>query len=227
MEGWGWQSVHQPDTRFPTVLERWKGSIASGEPFDMVFPLKGADGQFRPFLTRVNPLRNADGRILYWFGTNTDISEIKQMEAAPGPVSRRFRRLMEQAPFSIQVLRPGRGTLRVNRAWESCGASALGQIADYNILDDPQLEAKGVSPYLRRAFGGEPVEIPAIQYDPNQTIPDRTRHQDPLRWVSAVAYPLKDNAGRVREVVLVDQDITDASGPRRRCGRSRPASPPS
>ena len=56
MEGWGWQSVHDPDV-LPKVVDRWQGSIASGEPFDMVFPLRGSDGQYRPFLTRVNPLQ--------------------------------------------------------------------------------------------------------------------------------------------------------------------------
>ena len=81
MEGWGWQSVHDPDV-LPKVLERWKASLASGEPFDMVFPLKGADNLFRPFLTRVNPLRDEAGRVLYWFGTNTDISEQKRAEDA-------------------------------------------------------------------------------------------------------------------------------------------------
>jgi hypothetical protein len=63
MEGWGWQSVHDPVV-LPKVLERWKGCIASGEPFDMVFPLKGADDQFRPFLTRVNRLRDEVRAIL-------------------------------------------------------------------------------------------------------------------------------------------------------------------
>ena len=81
MEGWGWQSVHNPEV-LPKVLERWRGSIASGEPFDMVFPLKGADGQFRPFLTRVNPLRDQDDRVLFWFGTNTDVSEQQQAAEA-------------------------------------------------------------------------------------------------------------------------------------------------
>jgi PAS domain S-box-containing protein len=55
MEGWGWQSVHDPE-ELPQVLERWKASIATGLPFDMVFPLRGADGQFRPFLTPHNAL---------------------------------------------------------------------------------------------------------------------------------------------------------------------------
>jgi PAS domain S-box-containing protein len=74
MRGWGWQSVHDPAV-LPSVLERWQAAIASGEPFEMVFPLRGADGGFRPFLTRVQPLKNAQGRVLRWFGTNTDISE--------------------------------------------------------------------------------------------------------------------------------------------------------
>lgn len=76
MAGWGWQSVHDPAV-LPTVLALWQTSINTGEPFDMVFPLKSALGEYRSFLTRVNPLRNPDGRILYWFGTNTDIHEQK------------------------------------------------------------------------------------------------------------------------------------------------------
>jgi PAS domain S-box-containing protein len=81
MEGWGWQTVHDPQA-LPRVMERWKVSLASGEPFDMVFPLRGADGQFRPFLTRINPLRDETGPVLYWFGTNTDISAQQRAEDA-------------------------------------------------------------------------------------------------------------------------------------------------
>jgi PAS domain S-box-containing protein len=79
MAGWGWQSVHDPD-ELPKVLERWKASIAASEPFDMVFPLKGKDGVFRPFLTRIEPVKNAEGRVARWFGTNTDITEAKRTE---------------------------------------------------------------------------------------------------------------------------------------------------
>jgi PAS domain S-box-containing protein len=81
MEGWGWQSVHDPDV-LPAVLARWKESIASGQPFDMEFPLRGADGEFRPFLTRVMPLRDAAGRVTQWFGTNTDMTERNRAEEA-------------------------------------------------------------------------------------------------------------------------------------------------
>ncbi len=80
MEGWGWQSVHHPDA-LPEVLERWKNSIATGEPFEMVFPLRGADGVFRPFLTRVRPWRDSKGNICRWFGSNTEITVQQQVAA--------------------------------------------------------------------------------------------------------------------------------------------------
>ncbi|MCL5281306.1 MAG: PAS domain S-box protein [Planctomycetes bacterium] len=79
MEGWGWQSVHDPQ-QLPGVLERWKSSIATGQPFDMIFPLRGADGIFRPFLTRVMPLKDDQGRVQQWFGTNTDVSQQRKAQ---------------------------------------------------------------------------------------------------------------------------------------------------
>ena len=81
MEGWGWQSVHDP-VLLPEVLERWTFSIATGEPFEMTFPMRGADGLFRPFLTRVQPLRDAAGEVVRWFGVNTDVSKQRAVEDA-------------------------------------------------------------------------------------------------------------------------------------------------
>lgn len=79
MEGWGWQSVHHPE-HLPRVMERWTASIASGEPFDMTFPLRGSDGAYRPFLTRVQPVADASGSVVRWFGVNIDISDQAAVE---------------------------------------------------------------------------------------------------------------------------------------------------
>ncbi len=79
MEGWGWQSVHDPNV-LGSVMERWTNAIATGEMFEMVFPLRGADGLFRPFLTRVQPVRDEAGAVAGWFGTNTDISHQRDAE---------------------------------------------------------------------------------------------------------------------------------------------------
>ena len=72
MEGWGWESVHDPSV-LASAKAGWQHSIATGTPFEMVFPLRGADGEYRRFLTRVNPVRDSQGRVVHWFGTNTDV----------------------------------------------------------------------------------------------------------------------------------------------------------
>jgi PAS domain S-box-containing protein len=79
VEGWGWERVLDPEV-LPKVLEQWRHSLATGTPFDMVFPLKGKDGVFRQFLTRIMPVKDAEGRVAQWFGTNTDVSKAKRAE---------------------------------------------------------------------------------------------------------------------------------------------------
>lgn len=87
MEGWGWQSVHDPET-LPSVLARWRASIGTGEPFEMTFPLRGADGEFRPFLTRIVPARDAEGHVVRWFGINTNIEPERRLRHAAEEANR-------------------------------------------------------------------------------------------------------------------------------------------
>ena len=94
MDGWGWQSVHDPEA-LPKILEQWKASLATGEPFEMVFPLRGADGRFRRFLTRGHPMKDSLGRVVQWFGTNTDVDELKRTEEALKESEQRHRLLAE------------------------------------------------------------------------------------------------------------------------------------
>ncbi len=93
IEGWGWQKVHDPAV-LPSVLAKWKIAIESGEPFEMVFPLRSADGTFRSFLTRVEPVKDNRGYAVRWFGTNTDITQQQKTE---GDLRRMNRELEEFA----------------------------------------------------------------------------------------------------------------------------------
>jgi len=121
----------------------------------------------------------------------------------------RFLAIVEQSPFSIQIMSPDGYTIQVNKAWEELWGVTLEQIKDYNILEDRQLIKNGVMPYIERGFAGEYSEIPSIQYDPNETIPDLTANIEPRRWTKAVIYPIKNSEGHVQEVVLMHQDITE------------------
>jgi PAS domain S-box-containing protein len=71
LEGWGWESVHDPEI-LPAVKKQWQHSIDSGTPFEMEFPIKGANGQYRWFLTRIRPVFSK-GKVVRWVGINTDI----------------------------------------------------------------------------------------------------------------------------------------------------------
>ncbi|WP_020602114.1 PAS domain S-box protein [Spirosoma spitsbergense] len=93
METWGWNTVSDPK-QVPEMLEKQQNSINTGEPFEMVVSLKGADHIFRPFLTRVLPLRDDEGKIIRWIGTNTDISVQKEAEE-------HFRQMAERMPQKV------------------------------------------------------------------------------------------------------------------------------
>ncbi len=95
VEGWGWQAIHDPAV-LPEVLERWRRSIENAEPFEMVFPLRGRNGEFRSFLTRIEPIRDSSGRVIRWFGTNTDITLQQEAE-------RREKRLRQTAELLNRV----------------------------------------------------------------------------------------------------------------------------
>src|SRR2546426_1935880 len=77
--GWGWKVAIHPDD-LPQLLDVWKGLPASGKPAELEARLRRADGAYRWFLFRVEPLRDAQGTIVKWYGTNTDIDDRKRAE---------------------------------------------------------------------------------------------------------------------------------------------------
>ncbi|WP_293126141.1 PAS domain-containing protein [Microcoleus sp. bin38.metabat.b11b12b14.051] len=74
MQGWGWQQVHHPQ-HVDRVVAKFKGCIERGEAWEDTFPLRGTDGSYRWFLSRAVPMRDEQGKVLRWCGTNTDITD--------------------------------------------------------------------------------------------------------------------------------------------------------
>jgi PAS domain S-box-containing protein len=79
MQGWGWQKLNHPE-HLDRVVKRIRRSFQTGEPWEDTFPLRGRTGEYRWFLSRAVPIRDDDGTVVRWFGTNTDITE--EIEAA-------------------------------------------------------------------------------------------------------------------------------------------------
>jgi PAS domain S-box-containing protein len=133
MLGWGWQDVvHEEDLH--GSINRWRNSLETGETYSVEFRLKRAsDSTYRWHLGRALPVRAADGRIVRWFGTNTDIEEQKLMEEALALMNRKREQMLEEV--STPVVPVWRGVLalpiigsldteRMQRATEA----ALGEV---------------------------------------------------------------------------------------------------
>jgi len=77
--GWGWKAaVHHED--LGGLLDKWRAILASGQAGEAEARLRRSDGGYRWFLFRAEPLRDQNGQLVRWYGTNTDIEDLKQAE---------------------------------------------------------------------------------------------------------------------------------------------------
>jgi PAS domain S-box-containing protein len=129
MRGWGWQKVHHPD-HVDRVVAVIKHAFDTGEDWEDTFPLRGTDGTYRWFLSRARPIRDRDGMIMRWFGTNTDITEQRQAEQALRESEEFNRRILASSTDCIKVLDLD-GKLR----FMSEGAQEAMEIDDFASVD--------------------------------------------------------------------------------------------
>lgn len=122
----GWQRMLHPDDR-KQVLEAWQESVRSGTPYEQEERHRMRDGQYRWFLCRGVPLRDSEGRILRWYGTNTDIDDQRQAEEAARNSEQRFHQLVDMIPAAVYTCDlSGRVTYYNRRAVELWGREPKG-----------------------------------------------------------------------------------------------------
>jgi PAS domain S-box-containing protein len=79
-DGEGWNGMFHPDDQ-AGAWARWRHSLETGEPYEIEYRLRDAQGAYRWTLGRALPIRDEDGAIIRWFGTCTDIHDQKMMQA--------------------------------------------------------------------------------------------------------------------------------------------------
>jgi PAS domain S-box-containing protein len=212
MEGWGWQSVHDPRT-LADVLDRWRDAIASAQPFEMVFPIRGADGVYRPFLTRINPTFDLQGNVTHWFGVNTDISLQVKAEDAVAKHEARFRLIADSMPQMVWAADASGAYDYYNARWYEFTAAPIGATDGdgwRQMLHPDDLDAAS-SAWRHALESGSPYRLE-----------HRLRHHSgAYRWVLASANPERDTDGSITRWYGTYTDIEDIVQARRVLQRSR------
>ncbi len=200
MEGWGWQAVHDQDL-LPGVMERWTSSVATGEPFEMTFPLRGADGVFRPFLTRIHPVRDDTGQVVRWFGVNTEISAQVRAEAELARREAHLAAFFEQSAAGMSEADATGRFLRVNDRFCAITGRSRAELLTLRMHDiTHQEDLPGNAPlFARTAETGKPFEIEKRYLRPDGS----------TVWVHNSVTTLRDADGRLLNTVCVTVDITD------------------
>jgi PAS domain S-box-containing protein len=204
MEGWGWQSVHDPAV-LPTVLSRWRDAIELAQPFEMVFPLRGADGTFRNFLTRVHPMKDSEGRLVQWFGTTTDVDQLKRIEQSLRVTQARLESTLEASSvgtwtwdIASDCLIADEFTARMFSVEADAAAKGLPAAAYLQVVHEE--DRTDVADALERA----------IQLCSAYDIEYRIRQSDgAFRWLQARGRVESDGAGQATYFHGAVIDITD------------------
>ena len=184
--------VHPDDTA--ETRRVWSDCLKTGSAGEVSFRARNADGAYRWFLSRAEPLRANDGAILYWIGINLDIEDRKRAEIE-------LRQSLDLAPEIIGVLGPGRERLYANRV----------ALAYYGVT---------LEEWRQRSFG---PEVHPDDFDRVKALVDRSvatpaayelemrlrKGDGTYRWFLVRYNPLRDDQGQLIRWYLACTDIDD------------------
>jgi PAS domain S-box-containing protein len=196
----GWGNVLHPDDAERTIAA-WKECVRRGGTWDIEHRFKGVDGQYHPVLARGVPVKDDNGKIIYWAGINLDINKIKQAEEALRETRDYLDSLIKYANAPIIVWDPAFSIMQFNHAFERLSGYEAGEVVGKNLrMLFPSDSVDESLEKIRDTLSGErweSVEIPILRRDGNVRI---------ALWNSA---NINDNKGELLATIAQGQDITE------------------
>ena len=204
MQGDGWKKVHHPE-HIQRVAAGLAAAVASGQPWEDTFPLRGKNGAYRWFLSRAVPIHDPSGVVIRWFGTNTDVTEQVELEKALKRADRRkdeflatlsheLRNPLGPISNALELLKISdgdEGTLRKSQATIDRQLTHLVRLVD-DLLDVSRITRDRVE--LRRAR----VELASVIHQAVETVSPLTGSADQVVDVDLPQQPIYLDADPIR-----------------------------
>jgi len=190
--GWGWQKPVHPDD-LGKLMQTWKTILASGEPGEEAARLRRFDGEYRWFLFRAEPARDEHGTVVRWYGTNTDIEDLKRAELE-------LRELVDFVPQHIIVLEADGRRLYANNVSLEYTGHTLEEFraAAYHYVVHPD-DRDRIRSEAEKIADGAPFEMEG------RFLGKDGRH----RWFLLRYNPLRDCEGRIIRWYATGTEIED------------------
>ena len=200
IKGWGWAAaIHPQDVN--ELRERWRGSLMQSISFVAEARMRRGDGCYRRFLIQALPLRRTGGGIIRWYGTYTDIEDLKRAEEEAQKQSSRWEELFEQAPEAIAVLSTDDRIVRVNKEFTRMFGYEPDELPNCPIIDlivpDELLES--AQKLKHQLMDGRRVEVETV----------RRRKDGSQVHVSLLAVPVTKASGEHFANYAIYRDITE------------------
>jgi PAS domain S-box-containing protein len=200
--GWGWLDVHNPDV-LPSAISQWKEFIAAGKPFEMINSLLGKDGKYRDFLTKSIPIMDKNGQVEQWFGTHTDISELKKAESELEKSRERLNIALENGRIGLWEWDLVSGNVIWDMRMERIFGYEPGKFPGNYAAFENSVHEEDI-PHVRKAIS-ECIE----NGTPFETIYRTKPRNNESNYISAKAFIVKDNEGKPLSMSGVCFDVTD------------------
>jgi len=200
-KGWGWKVVVHPDD-LDRLVREWLALLNDPKPGELETRIRRYDGEYRWFLIRVLPEFDAEGNVVRWFGSDTDIEDRKRAETKLLEDERELRRITDAIPQTIVVLDPSGDPLYANQA-----------VLEYTGLTMQEVLS---SEFRARMFHPEDVEKVREERQAAYArglpfeIEQRTHRKDgQYRWFLIRLNPFRDEQGRLVRWYATGTDIDD------------------
>jgi len=198
--GSGWEVAIHPDD-LSRILETFREALNSVKPYEVEGRFRRFDGEFRWFLFRASPLCDESGKVVKWYGTNTDIEDRKRAEDALRSHEQNLRLLVDTIPGHIVTTTPTGEIELLNRRVLEYFDKTPEELVNWRTSDaiHPDDLALTAAAFTRAIQTGEPYESE-----------HRLRRADgTYRWFHTRGLALRDKEGRIVRWYLLPIDVDD------------------